>query len=85
MDEEGGEDEESDAESGDPGMLDHKADSRTSLDSMDDDLRKGGKGRLPGKQPKSGSGGDTIRLHDRITMKYIKQRVYDTFSCCSIY
>ena len=69
------EDEESEAENEDPGRLDHKADSNTSLDSMD-------RGQTKKKSGTSDIHGSTT-LYER-TLKYLNGKCSDYFSCCSV-
>ena len=74
-------DEESEDENSDPGRLEHKADSNTSLNSMDDDL----KSSKTKKSSKTGGnkGSSTIRLHER-AKKYVTEKCDDASSCCVV-
>ncbi len=66
-----------DEEEEDPGAVDRKVASSTSIHSMDDDLRDGNvkNGNMSKSRPKSGS---TIRLHES------GKDGYNIFQCCCV-
>ena len=64
----------------DPGLLDHKARSSTSINSMDDDLVLES-GEIPGKKKKKlEKHASVIRLHDKGPIR----KICDTLDCCRL-